>query len=147
MCADTRELEFYGTFSDFSHTYFHFELLACTPELLNAIPGYETAECAKPMEIKIFFMTHLLIGLTSNSFVDSTEFDDPIKTQDEYIFNDQLDPDKNIRREVTLNYNIAKFNDKLFQFSDDLEIEKETFLTIDQVRDQNIQALNPTAYF
>lgn len=37
------DLELYGTFSDDEHTYFHFELLRCTEELLHQIPGYETA--------------------------------------------------------------------------------------------------------
>lgn len=57
---------------------------------------------------------HVIVGLTTNSYVDSTDYDEPIKTVDDYIFYDQLDVTSNTRREVILNYNIAKFNDKIF---------------------------------
>lgn len=59
-------------------------------------------------------MMHVIVGLTTNSYVDSLDYDEPIKTVDDYIFYDQLDATSNTRREVILNYNIAKFNDKIF---------------------------------
>ena len=88
MCGDVTNLEFQGTMADEVTKYFHFEILACEQDLLHTIPGYEVAECAKPAEINMFFATHLITGLITNSFVDSQEFDNPIKTIDEYIFNE-----------------------------------------------------------
>ena len=88
MCADVKNLEFLGTMSDDVTKYLHFELLRCEEELLHKIPGYEVAECASPQEIKVFFMSHLILGLALNSYIDSQDFDNPIKTMDEYLFND-----------------------------------------------------------
>lgn len=54
----------------------------------------------------------MITGVLTNSYVDSETFDsDPIKTMDDYIFMEQLDPALNTRREVRLNYNIANFVD------------------------------------
>lgn len=69
----------------------------------------------------MFFMTHLIVGLTTNSFFDSDDFEVPIKTLDDYLFLEQLDPTTQTRREVTLNYNRAYFNDDWFQFAEALE--------------------------
>ena len=91
MCADVSDLQFYGTFSDKEHTYFHFELLACEEELLHEIPGYENEKCFTQAQVKMWHARHLIVGLTTNSFVDSTDFVDPIKTLDDYLFMEQLD--------------------------------------------------------
>ena len=58
--------------------------------------------------------THIIIGLNTNSYVESLDYDAPIKTIDDYLFYEQLDANVNSRRQVELNYNIAKFNDNLF---------------------------------
>ena len=34
-CVDVTDLSFQGTFQDDNHTYFHFEILRCTEELLH----------------------------------------------------------------------------------------------------------------
>ncbi len=86
------------------------------------MPGYENATCAGPREIMGFFARHMIVGLMTNSFFDTADFDDPVKTIGDYIFMDQLDPATQSRREVSLNYNIGIFNDKLVQVSDSLEI-------------------------
>ena len=80
MCGDVSNVEFLGTQSDDLNKYFHFEILQCEEELLHEIPGYETASCASPQEIKMFFAMHLITGLLTNSFIDSADFDSPIKT-------------------------------------------------------------------
>ena len=89
----------------------------------------------------------MIVGLMTNSFFDSKDYENPIKTIGDYIFNEQLDEDKNTRREVTLNYNIAVFNDRLFQVSDELEIENRSWLSKEAVTEMYIRYLNPTAYF
>ena len=147
LCADVSELEFYGTFTDDLHDYFTFELLECTEEMLHQIPGYEEAECAGPQEKTMFFMTHLIVGLTTNSFFDSDDFEAPIKTLDDYLFLEQLDPTTQTRREVTLNYNRAYFNDDWFQFAEALEQEEKSFISIESVSAMNIMSLNPGTIF
>ena len=113
-CADVENLSFKGTISDDKNSYFHFHILRCTEELLNMIPGFETATCASPREMAFFMATHILIGLNTNSYVESLDYEAPIKTIDDYLFYEQLDANVNTRRQVELNYNIAKFNDNLF---------------------------------
>lgn len=89
----------------------------------------------------------MIVGLMTNSFFDTADFDDPVKTIGDYIFMDQLDPATQSRREVSLNYNIGIFNDKLVQVSDSLEIKERSWLSKGEVKDLNIRFLNPTAYF
>jgi len=55
----------------------------------------------------------MIVGLTTNSYFDINDLDIPVKTLDEYLFNEQLDETKRTRREVTLNYNEAVFNDRM----------------------------------
>ena len=42
---------------------------------------------------------------------------------------------------------MANFNDKILQFSDELDSREMTFLSVDRVEPVNILNLNPTAYF
>ena len=42
------------------------------------------------MEKTMFFMTHMLVGVVTNSYVDSSDYDSPIKTLTDYIFNEQI---------------------------------------------------------
>ena len=54
------------------------------------MPGYEDAKCATEAEKTKFFATHLLTGVVTNSYVDSSDYDTPIKTLPDYIFNEQI---------------------------------------------------------
>ena len=148
LCPDVTDLELFGTFSDGFHSYFVFELLECIEEVLNQMPGYEDAKCATMAEKTRFFATHLLTGVVTNSYVDSSDYDTPIKTLPDYIFNEQIiNFTAQTRRQVTLNYNKAKFNDAHFQFSDTLEARNETFISLDLVTEMNIQSYNPGTMF
>ena len=88
LCPDITDLEFLGTFTDSYHKYFVFELYECTQEELNSMPGYENATCATQEEKARFFASHLLTGVVTNSYVDSSDYDTPIKTLTDYIFNE-----------------------------------------------------------
>lgn len=82
--------------------------------------GYADATCATEQEVERFFYSHILIGYVSNTFVNKTEFtNDPISTLNDVIFYEQLLPDKNIRKEVQLNYNEVELKDSYFLIWDE----------------------------
>ena len=91
-CLDNQELYFHGTLTSPVHSYLHIELLECEQEVLNQTPGYENATCATDQELAFYFATHILVGYTTNTFVNKTEFENnPVSTLNDAIFYLQLD--------------------------------------------------------
>lgn len=86
--------------------YLHFELNECDQELLRQTSGYEEADCASETELRQFFAGHMLIGYAANTFINKTMFEDnPMATLNDIVFQEQLQPDKHMRKELLLNYN------------------------------------------
>ena len=91
MCLDNSDLTFSGTQISPSTSYLTVELLACERETLQQTPGYENAECASELEVKIFMKTHIVAGYMSNTFVNKTMFDgNPVNTLNDIVFADML---------------------------------------------------------
>ena len=125
----------------------HFEILKCEQDLLNQMPGYENATCASDLELRIFHAQHLLVGIMTNSYFETSDLESPIKTIDEYIFNHQINTSENIFKEVILNYNEANLNDQMMQVSDDLELRTKSWVSLETVQNFNIRSINPSAYY
>ena len=63
------------------------------------------------------------------------------------IFYEQLEMGRNIRKEVQLNYNEVELKDSHFLIWDEYQTDTHNFISVEGVTDQNIRAINPTAYF
>ena len=87
LCPDISNVTFKGTFQDQFHQYLHFEMLECEQSLLNTLPGYETATCAGAREKAMFFATHMMVGIQTNSYFDTKDLDVQVKTLEDYIIN------------------------------------------------------------
>ena len=102
-CLDNSDLNFRGTIESKEHSYLHMEINKCEEELLRKNPGYEDATCASEKEVRFFFMTHMLVGYMTNTYVNKTRFDsNPISTLNDVVFYEQLysDLDKRVIKEV-----------------------------------------------
>lgn len=67
----------------------------------------------------------------TNSYFDIGDLEVPIKTLDDYIIYHQVDINERKMQEVILNRNDATFNDKMVQFSDDLEQGTRTWISFE----------------
>ena len=67
----------------------------------------------------------------TNSYFDTTDLETPVKTLDDYIIYHQVNMKDRKLQEVILNRNDAVFNDKMVQFSDDLEQGHRDWISFD----------------
>ena len=103
-------------------------------------------ECATESQLKEFFETFWLVGVTGSSYIDFDDYSkSPIHTNLDYTFTEQMSPNNQIYKIVKLNINEASLTSEQYTIFETKE-KFETFLSTESVEVSTIK-VNKDAYF
>lgn len=134
---DTTQLFFKGSFLSDFNSYFVFEITKC---------DNLTTDCADQTEVDQFFKINALVGVTGSSYIDFNDYSgNPIRTQLDYTFIDQINPNDHIYRVIKLNVNQAALIKEQYTIFDEEEKYSE-FLSTESVEISTLR-INENAFF